>query len=258
MKYIEKAKAGALDFINKRSFGIIIICLCVYLTFMLIAPLLTRDWTYIQEVWDRWQALNVGVLAFASSIIAFNISKYRENEQRERRFIAARAFLPHALSELTSYCESSSTLLREAWNVLVNTGESRTPLKSRLPKLPESYKETFSRCISDASPDVADYMASILVKLQVHNSRLENLRRSFGVDGFTVWNERTIMIYLYGLGELHALISRLFDYARGEKDFDDSRLLWKDYYNTYCCLDIHTEGGDDLKEYTLQEISRDI
>lgn len=256
MKYIEMAKAGILEFINKKIFWLMIFCclLFVYLMSMLIAPWVAGDWAYVQEVWDRWQALNVGVLAFSSSVIAFYISRYGETKQRYRRFIAARAFLPHALSELTSYCESSSTLLREAWNKLANMEEPRTPLESKLPELPESYKETFSRCISDADPEIADYLARILVKLQVHHSRVDRLKNSFG-DSAMLWDRDTVTIYLLNLGELQALINKLFGYARGEKDFDGSRLLWEDYYNAYCCLHIHYEGGDDLKEYTLQRIS---
>ncbi len=64
-----------------------------YLFAMFIYPLCSEDsWKDIQAVWDRWQALNVGVLAFAASVTAFYISHYKLEKQQERDFIATRAF----------------------------------------------------------------------------------------------------------------------------------------------------------------------
>lgn len=60
------------------------------------------DVKQVQSIWHHWQALNVGMLAFMSSLVTFYISKFNANNQRERNFVAARAFLPEALSELTT------------------------------------------------------------------------------------------------------------------------------------------------------------
>lgn len=48
----------------------------VYFLFMCIKPWFYGDWGYVQGVWHDWQSLNTGMLAFISSITAFNISKY--------------------------------------------------------------------------------------------------------------------------------------------------------------------------------------
>ncbi|MEW8626991.1 MAG: hypothetical protein AB2551_14655 [Candidatus Thiodiazotropha sp.] len=79
----------------------------LYFISMFIIPLVDNalNWGGIQNVWDRWQSLNVGMLAFISSITAFNISRFNANKQRERDFLAAKAFLPDALSELIDYFE---------------------------------------------------------------------------------------------------------------------------------------------------------
>lgn len=228
----------------------------VYALCMLGAPWLNGDWIFVQKVWDRWQTLNVGVLAFISSVIAFNISKYNANKQRERQFVAAKAFLPHALSELTSYCKLGSILLREAWERLGDTEVQPSPIAAELPELPESYKETFSRCISEADPDVADYLANILVKLQVHHSRLKELKDTFGQGGRMVWVRPNVMSYLFRLGELQALINRLFGFARGMEPFDGSSLLWEDYRNAYSNLDVEIADVDDLEGFTNRAISR--
>lgn len=230
----------------------------LYFVSMIVAPWFDGgwEWGYVQSVWDRWQTLNVGVLAFISSVIAFNISKYNANKQRERQFVAARAFMPHALSELTSYCKQSSVVLREAWDHLAVSEESRSPLRAELPVLPESYKEVFSRCIAEAEPEVAGYLADILVKLQVHHSRLYELKNTFGQGGRMVWTQGNVMDYLFSLGELQALINRLFGFARGMESFNGTNLLWKDYRTAYFNLDIRVEDVGDLAGFTQRAISR--
>lgn len=230
----------------------------LYFLSMLVVPWVKGacNWTYVQEVWDRWQTLNVGVLAFISSVIAFNISKYNANKQRERQFVAARSFLPHTLSELTSYCKHSSIMLREAWVLLDTKQVGYSPLAAELPELPDSYKEVFSRCIAEADPDVADYLANILVQLQVHHSRLKELKYTFGQGGRMVWVQQNVMSYLFSLGKLQALLNRLFGFARGEEPFNGSNLLWEDYRTAYANLDIDVEDVNDLEAFTRRAISR--
>ena len=90
----------------------------VYFISMFVYPWFdgNTNWKYVQNVWERWQGLNVGMLAFFSSITAFSISKFNAKEQRRRNFSAEKAFLPHSLSELCDYFDSCASLLQEAWN----------------------------------------------------------------------------------------------------------------------------------------------
>ena len=120
----------------------------IYFVSMFIYPWFDNDtgWVHVQNVWGRWQGINVGMLAFVSSITAFNIARYNANKQREREFLAAKAFLPHALSELTEYLNSCASILQEAWNA---TEENR--LGPQELELPESYKTVFSNCIKYAN-----------------------------------------------------------------------------------------------------------
>ncbi|OOF32803.1 hypothetical protein [Salinivibrio costicola] len=137
-------------------------------------------WSNVQKVWMDWQALNVGILAFISSLVAFNISNHHANQQREREFLAARSFLPEALSELTSYFKQSANLLTEAWTRAKDDSDRcKTPLEAPVPKLPENYKEIFSRCIALAEPEVAGYLSYVLMRLQVHHARVVDLNESF-------------------------------------------------------------------------------
>lgn len=75
----------------------------IYIYSMLFHPWFNGGWKYAHAVWLEWQSLNVGILAFSASVIAFNISRYQATQQRRRELVAARAFLPDSLSELTQY-----------------------------------------------------------------------------------------------------------------------------------------------------------
>lgn len=102
-----------VDKMIKIGNKLVLIILIAYSFSMLIYPWFKGgfSWNYVHSVWYTWQSLNVGVLAFSSSIIAFNISRYNSEKQRQRDFIAERALLPQALSDLCKYLEQSSEVL---------------------------------------------------------------------------------------------------------------------------------------------------
>lgn len=230
----------------------------IYIFSMLIYPWIDKsgDWVQVQNVWDRWQSLNVGILAFISSITAFNISRFNAKKQQERDFLAAKAFLPDALSELTGYFKSSAAIYIQAW-------ESRQGqrLEMETPKLSEHYKEVFQQCIRYAEPDVGDYLSKILVKLQVHNSRLRDFVDTSQYGTHFSLDKHNLIVYMYRLGELHALVGKLFAFARNEEDFDSTPLNWEDFHNAYGNLDLWTEEFhiDDtmnLEGFTKRAIAR--
>ncbi len=176
------------------------------------------EWTYVQAVWDRWQSLNVGMLAFLASVIAFNISRYNFNKQRERDFIAARSFLPEALSDLCDYTEACIPPLKEAWNKDKHIG-SRTPLLNEVPELPKTYKDIFKHCIALAPKEAGDHLAKILEKLQIQNSRLITFSSNFESTSTTLIDNRTVLGNINDLAELRWLIDQTFNYARGRDKF---------------------------------------
>jgi hypothetical protein len=215
------------------------------------------NWDYIQRVWDRWQTLNAGVLAILASVIALNISKYHESKQREWRFIAAKAFLPSALSELLGYFKLSAKLFVEAYESLErNPPSNHIPLTTALPKLPVSYAETFRQCIDQAEPDVGEYLANILVELQVHHSRMTELHEAYSADSRMMSNKSSLKSYIYRLGQLYALVGKVFPFARGQEGFDRSALVWENYRNAYGLLDVEIEDIEDLAGFTNRAIER--
>ena len=232
--------------------------LFAYVFSMLIYPFVkaSGDWTYVQNVWDRWQSLNAGILALSASIIGFYISRYNQNKKRERDFVAARAFLPLTLSELTSYCKSCSVLLREAYVALDRQDGLRLNLESELEELPDSLKETFSRCISVADPDIGGHLAQILWKLQINNSRLKELKIKPGQGIDQMIFKNNLVSYLFSLGELQTLIFRTFNFARALESLNNSNLNWDDYTNAYFNLDIELDDIEGLEEFTKRVIAR--
>jgi hypothetical protein len=160
--------------INKKYWFLpLTIIFLFYFYFMFISPLFHGGLNGLLKVLSSWQSLNAGFLAFASSIIAFSIARYNAEKQREREFVAAKAFLSEALSDLSAYFEQSATLYTEAYQRASNEQDScKTRLKSTLPILPKGYREVFRNCIHSATPDVGEHLARILSLLQIHVARL--------------------------------------------------------------------------------------
>lgn len=217
------------------------IAFIAYFYSMFIQPFIDGDWSwkYVQSVWFSWQALNVGILAFGASIIAFNVSRYHVAKQLEREFVAAKAFLPQALSELCQYLKSSAPALIEAYQKAKDIEHKRTSADATIPVTPSSHIVVFSDCIKSATPEVAQYLASVLMKLQVHNARMQMLPSEGG--GYLPYT----MSCLYSLVELQVLVNALFDYARNKKSFEGCKHTMVQYSSALNELGLK---GDDYEE----------
>jgi hypothetical protein len=244
-----KSKELKLDKFITLSRWPVVVFGAIYFFCMIIAPGIVGDWNYVQNVWDRWQGVNVGVLAFAASFIAFEVTRYKESRQSEREFLASRALLPEALSELTAYLKDSTRVHMAAWN-------NAAPVPPAL--IPSEYKVVFANCIRHASSDIGEQLSDILVWLQIHTARLEEfianppstaaMKKINALDGLRL------------VGELQAKVNKLFDFARGMGALDSQPLAWDDYRNAYLNLGLHIEdlvvGNWSLETKTRQHIER--
>ncbi|HHX8265975.1 TPA: hypothetical protein ACVOYJ_004337 [Vibrio diabolicus] len=208
------------------------------------------DWNYIQRVWYSWQALNVGMLAFASSLIAFNISRYNANKQTEREFIASKAFLPQALSLLCNYLETSSKVVIEAADRSRDRKKRAKAFASVAPVLPDYHVVVFKDCIKHAPPEVGKYLSKILRLLQIHHSRMETMP----LEACT--NYPYYKSCLYSLAELQFLVNGLFDFARDESDFEVAVYKWEQFASIYRLYKMDLDNYPKLEEFTKSLIEK--
>ncbi|QZN91646.1 hypothetical protein [Idiomarina abyssalis] len=225
----------------------------IYLTAMVVIPAFSNDWDHVQNVWERWQGLNVGVLAFMTSLVALNISRYNAEKQRIREFRAAQANLPSALDELCHYTDTMSEHYKKAWDAITSGG----CFNVTLPELSTSFKPVFSECIRHARPEVGDWLAAILTKLQIQRARSISSHDNPLSSKISSLNNHAILDHMYSIGELRALINRMFPFARGEENFNDEPLKLTEFYSAYHNVGIaperfrYTPSADD-EEYDLQ------
>jgi hypothetical protein len=227
--------------------------LAIYGFSMFAYPWIASDWnwTHVQATWDRWQSLNAGALAFLASLVAFNISRFNESRQRERDFVAARAFLPSTLSDLMGYCSRSASILSGLWDAHGDVAHS-----FKHPELPTDYREVFANCIRHADPAVGSSLSDILVRLQVHEARLHDaLSQSFKDIDRTV-DKHTLIAYMLRLGELYALIGHLFGFARDEEVFKEARLTWEDLRSAYSVLNFEFEDFYITDQMNLEAFTK--
>ena len=182
-----------------------------------------HNWAQIQNVWDRWQAVNMGMLALSASVIAFAAAQYREHRTIQRRMDAARAFLPEQLSELTEYCRLGMRTLEVAWHRVSDENDDlSTPLRPAPPPLPQTYREVFKENLQYAPAPVVRHLTQILGELQVHESRIRSLESAFRPPHNPIPIPIVVKDYLTNLAIINARVDRLYAYGRPSGIFDDS------------------------------------
>lgn len=229
----------------------------VYFFSMFMYPFIGGNWTHAQSVWHDWQSLNVGVLAFVSSLIAFNISRYNANKQRDREFIAERALLPQALSELSEHLKQCAELLSEVWSIKHDLSAYRSlTVQSKKPELDPALQKVFSNCIRHGEPHVAEHLAKVLMHLQVSESRILGLQKILNTNVALGSNLENIQSYMFGLAQIQALINETFEFARGEGEFSQVNVGIDELTTAYLNLDIRMETIDNLLSYTKKRLAR--
>lgn len=215
-----------------------------YVGFMFVSPVIQGrgDWGYIQAVWDRWQSLNVGILAFAASLTALSISRINERRQLQREFVSARALLPHALSELAGFCEQSASYFIEVHDTFTgwsSWADFETPLKQP-PEIPTDVFPIFTQCIRTGETQVAESLAQLLSSLQVHQSRMRNLHSMPTRSSLRTANAASLAFdYLAALALIRTNIDKMFDFARGEGILDITKPNQKEIRTAYTMMKVN-------------------
>ncbi|WP_273071632.1 hypothetical protein [Alteromonas australica] len=228
-----------------------------YISFMLIGPLFVNfSWAYLQDVWERWQSLNVGILAFLSSILVYKATRYNSEQNRLRQFKASKSMLPDALSELIQYMESAAISLDILWQAhQFEAIPSDKDFKVAYSSLPTTPREALKECISLADDDVADHLIRILTILQIFDTRLIDMCEAYSGKDARPPLPDNVFAAMIILAKLHILIRGTFDFARSRSPFTPIPLTQKDYSDSYALLKLDVSESwdkyDTLWEKTL-------
>lgn len=170
---IDKRGQSRGEAMQKRLYAIIIVIASVWGVTAGAWPLVEHrgDINAVQQVWDRWQAWNTGVIALLSALTALAVTRLRDDRERERAFVAAKALLPDHLSSLLAYVRSSQFFLTGAYQS-ARGEEIELP---ELPARPVGYEQWVSDAIRWGDPDFVAYMAHVVSHLQVYRSRIQEL-----------------------------------------------------------------------------------
>lgn len=237
----------------------------IYFYSMVIYPFYSKggDWAEVQKVWHSWQSFNAGVIAFIASIMALIVTGYHATaqsraaeEQKQREFLASRAFLPGAFNELCLYLECCYNFLEIFKDPFVVPDDNFRQPGTKLPKIPESIRDSFRDCISTGPEKSGKYLTEILSLLQVQHSRLELIAGDTNVGKRCSICSENIISSIYDLGEIRAMVNRAFDFARGSEQLDTSSLKWDDFYLAYKGLGIIAPANDkELEDLTKRKLS---
>lgn len=254
METCKKWVAIALQLIALSGVAAYIIC-------MFVIPISDGSWQGVLDTWQTWQSFNAGALAFIASLVAFYVSTNQIRQQRYRRYVAARAFLPEALSELSYYCKESCAVYIKAYKRANNKSDTcKTELEVPLPNLPTDFKVTFSKCIESAirKDGLVTRLSDILSKLQVHHARMSSLHNEFNENSYVAKAPTTIISYLNCLGELQDLINKTFDVARGIGPLNNSITSLNDLSIAHANLNVDPGfTGDLLAAYNVSKKGND-
>jgi len=246
---ISGAKQRLIAFVfSYRGFYLIAATfLCIWLVAAVIFPWAQQGtWLGVQAVWDRWQAWNVGVIAFMASVVALLAAQYRFTQERRRNFVAARSFLSEQLSALTEYNKLCFAFLKEAHSKAV-ARDQETPLALPVPDLPEGYRTVFSECIRHGRPEVSQFLAGVLTDLQVQNSRLRLFFSNFHPNYTTIVLHASFVNYMKYCAIVQAKVNMLLPFARAKEPFRNIMKL-EDAYNALNYNDISPNQYTDLEE----------
>ena len=206
----------------KILFGVI---LTIYLYCMVLYPTfnnwsMASTWQEVQKVWDRWQSFNAAVIALLASVIAFKATTYHYHRERENNFRAAKAKLPHALSDLAIYTRECASVHSLVHALAKRKAPRENFLESvHVPVRPNEAIAIFVECIKYSDSHIGNCLAKILEELQVMHARLESKSNDKFIVLPVLVAEVSCIDYI---ARSRLKINHLFDFARNEAPFTEA------------------------------------
>lgn len=222
-----------------------------YIYFMVIEPLSSFDWGYIQRVWHSWQSFNVGMLAFLSTCIIFLHTHNKSESHRRRELVASLAFLPSAFVAVSDYLKGCVPTLEEAYERVLSgkKSELKRKLDNEPPYLPQTFQPAFKECIRYAEDKEGELLSEILRKLQIQNSRIRSLYEDeICEESKTYIDESAMRGHFDDIVYIKALIDILYPYARGG-DIESPTVNRRIAGSALASLKVSTKFQDALREF---------
>lgn len=212
-------------FLNKHHsiiVEVLYLAVMIYVFSMYVYPFLSgQGWESVQRVWDRWQTLNAGVLAFSAAVVGFSISKYKVEQDRINELSAVRVYLPNALGKVSAYTEDAKKFVDLAFRKL---DDDKYFLETDVPVMPDEVFDVFSHAIKYSSGNVKDRLAKIIELQQILMARLCGLGEFARGKGSTFYVKSQKYEFYYLISEVKYLSDSLFSFARRKTDDIDEEV----------------------------------
>ena len=172
------------------------------------------EWQHIHAVWENWQTFNAAMIALLASLVAIQVARIADRRATRRRFVAASANLPQAISDLlTFFRECSNFFIACRQLSMAQPTVQETPA---VPTAPASVFPVLSACIEHADDSTGEALASVARDVQVIRARMANAHDL--VTGNVGNRAEVFEMYLAGLAGTTSVSLDLFDVARGESE----------------------------------------
>ncbi|HIF9439533.1 TPA: hypothetical protein ACX6SL_003730 [Photobacterium damselae] len=252
----------------RKAFIPVAIIFFLYAYSMVLDPYLNGGFLFMMSTWHEWQTFNAGMIALAAAAISacvmiqvdrnthrrhnelIDSNKRIAEEQRIRNFVAAKSFLPHALTDIYNYVEECSKILIDIYvmfnhkQIQLIEDENKKDFTNYFKYLnkPENYQMAFKECISLGNEEQSKQLSEILITLQIFISRMrrlengENISRSDSI-------EMLVNSVYFGLR-----LNGLYDFARSGERIHHPQNKSENYYTRISTLlsdNFHFEPDND-------------
>jgi hypothetical protein len=205
-----------------------------------------------------WETLVAGAMSVTAAVWAgfllmkqINQTETHEQNRLKRKFIAARATLPLALTELCDFCKRSTDQLKPVYVYARSTVATTVP-PFELQTIPDSVMAILNAVLETTPHDaIADRLSDMLAMIQVFQSRLKSMRDSNFHSG-NMFVDETIQSYIINSGEIYTLASSLFDYARKKTEYsaavtlDD--LMYDKVLDAFRIFEMYSAAFDPIRD----------
>jgi hypothetical protein len=206
----------------------------------------------------KWQTLVSGLVALGAAFIGWRAvrkqiahSDKQFDLTREQRFTAERAALAHVLTQISAYgdiCLSQiSTVISKMFD---STGvEKRNKVLTGMlpnydaPALPTTIVPELKACLEYAPADFGRLIVSLLIDLQVQQSRIQSLWQDVKHSERTIITRHNFESAFLDAASIKAHADNLYKYARFQADQVPDPLNWATFENAIASYSGSHLGG---------------